>query len=62
MFPFDIVLPETFADKVATRALPPTHDTVYPYAADIRAKCYYLLKVVVRRKGTKLPIWKLSKK
>jgi hypothetical protein len=62
MFPFDIVLPETFTDKVGTRALPPTHDVVYPHAADIRAKCCYLLRVVVRRKGTKLPIWKLPKK
>jgi hypothetical protein len=60
--PFEIVLPETFMDKVGRRALPPTHDIVYPNASDIRAKCYYLLRFVVRRKGTKLPIWKLAKK
>ena len=62
MFPFEIVLPEMFTDRGGTRPLPPTHDIVYPNASDIRAKCYYLLRVVVRRKGTKVPIWKLSKK
>ncbi len=62
MFPFNIMLPEMFMNKVVRHVLPPTHDIVYPHTADIRAKYYYLLWVVIRRKGTKLPNWKLSKK
>jgi len=62
MFPFEIVLPEVFTDRGVRRALPPTYEIEYPYAADIRANCSYLLRVVLQRRGSKLAIWKHPKK
>jgi hypothetical protein len=62
LFPLDVVLPETFKDKGASRPLPPSHDILYSNAADICAKCSYVLRVVVERRGSKLGIWKLPKK
>ncbi|KAI9508746.1 hypothetical protein F5148DRAFT_842205 [Russula earlei] len=63
MFPFEIVLPDTFTDNGGRRSyLPPSFDVPYSDAADIRAQCNYLLRVVVERKGHKLSLWKLHKK
>jgi hypothetical protein len=62
IFPFEVVLPETFKERGVRRALPPSYEIEYPFATDIRAKCSYLLRVVVQRKGSKLAIWKLPKK
>ena len=62
MFPFEIVLPETFTEREQSRALPPSYEIGYPYAPDIRAKCSYLLRVVVQRRGSKLAVWKHPKK
>lgn len=62
MFPFEIVLHEVFTDKGVRRTLPPSYEIEYPYTADIRASCSYLLRVVLQRRGSKLAIWKLPKK
>jgi hypothetical protein len=63
MFPFKTVLPEGFTDNGQTRALPPTYDNPLSGATtDIRAKCQYLLSVVVERRGSKFALWKLPKK
>ncbi|KAH9969730.1 hypothetical protein BC827DRAFT_1257562 [Russula dissimulans] len=63
MFGFEIVLPEMFTDERQRRSfLPPSFDVPYSDAADIRAQCSYQLRVVVERKGSRLSLWKLSKK
>jgi hypothetical protein len=61
-FPFEIALPETFTELGLSRALPPSYEIEYPQAVDIRAKCSYILRVVVQRRGSKLAIWKTLKK
>jgi len=63
MFGFEIVLPEMFTDERQRRSfLPPSFDVPYSDTADIRARCSYQLRVVAERKGSRLSLWKLSKK
>lgn len=61
MFPFEFVLPEVFIDNVQRRALPPTYNLHSDFSGT-SAQCNYLLRVIVKRKGGKLALWKPPKK
>lgn len=61
MFPFEFVLPEVFIDNELRRALPPTYN-LRSELSGISVRCNYVMKVVVKRKGCKLGLWKPTKK
>jgi len=61
IFPFEFVLPEAFIENGQRRALPPTYD-LRSDLSSIRAQCNYNMKVIVKRKGGKLGLWKPQKK
>ncbi|KAI9465384.1 hypothetical protein BJY52DRAFT_1243651 [Lactarius psammicola] len=61
IFPFEFVLPEAFTDNGQRRALPPTYN-LRSDLSGVRAQCNYVMKVIVKRKGGKLALWKPQKK
>ena len=61
MFPFEFVLPEAFIDNGQRRTLPPTYNLSSDLSG-VRARCNYVMKVIVKRKGGKLGLWKPKKK
>ncbi len=61
IFPFEFVLPEVFTDNGQRRALPPTYN-LHSDLSGVRAQCDYVMKVIVKRKGGKLALWKPQKK
>ncbi|KAI0270001.1 hypothetical protein BC834DRAFT_864446 [Gloeopeniophorella convolvens] len=62
MFPFEMVLPESFMDNGSRRALPPSYSTAHAGMSDIFVQCSYSMTVCVARKGGKLTPWKQTTK